>query len=194
MPNSTHTRLGALHAIRDNVNILRNATLAQSRADYISEHGPWPEAYENENGEFYPNSAPSLPEMGIDDPTDFRRIDGKIYRRLTLFSAPVRPLQYVGGNSGGEPEHSASLEWSVVSSPTNREDMEREFAAGLAELDAALSPLTQTGLTRPDTQESVAISFEMTGADFQVHDIGDNILKACIIDISFTLFANSILT
>lgn len=193
MTASLHTRRGAMDAILNHVNIWQANALEQSRADYIEDHGPWPDTYKDENGDFFPDAAPSIPQMNDDDPTDIQFIEGKLYRRLTIFSGPVNPLQYVGGNSGGEPRHTASLEWSVLCPPAEQENLKSTFDGGLKEIADILTPLTETGLTDPDSGDSAAISFLLEGADFQTHDIGNYILRSCIIDLSFTLFANSIL-
>lgn len=188
-----HTRRAAMNAIEAHVNNWRTAALEAARVAYVSEYGPWPAGHEDKDGNFYPEDGPSISEMSQDDPSDIQFVEGLIYRRLTLFSGPVRPLQYVGGNSGGEPEHSASLEWSVLCPPAHLDKLQDTFDDGLKDLNTVLQPLTETGLTDPETGESAAISFTLTGADFQAHDIGNYYLRACIIDLSFTLFANSIL-
>lgn len=189
----TQTRMAALTAIVAALNTSRLAALDAARADYIAAHGAWNQNQEVD-GQFYPPEGPTIPITNLDDPSDIRFTDGKIYRRLTLFSDNIRPLNYVGGNSGGEPEHNVQLEWSVLCPASETANRLTVFNRGLADIGAALEPLRETGLTDAATGESVAISFEITSVDFQTHDIGDHAIQAAFIALSFTLFATSILS
>ena len=186
--------LAALEGIITFLDNYRAQALEQARQDYIAEHGQW-NADQEVDGQFYPANGPTIPSCALDDPSDIRFVEGRIYRRLTLYRDNVRALQYVGGNSGGEPEHVHQLEWTVLAANSEAESRKAVFEGGIKDIEQALVPLIGSYLKDPeDSNKNLAISFTIPSVDYQTHDVGDHTVQAAFIALQFTLNAPSVLS